>query len=550
MLSSGGRRMANSETADVHCHTPEAIRHVLQLDKRGKIQKAAPQVVSELGTPVPEVPHAVSVCMPKWRDNVDYEEGERRVHDKLFGGYPRFCFHPHVVEFFADCRQRFAREGEACVAFPSLATAEQCVAFMHTQRERAGGEPLTITVHDYHAFDIRVVTFPQEAAPLAKSFWQHSGELVSSRMAQAALRLHREMTAEEESLEFIEQHYGRHLATQHAEGAKHLVRERIADLYNEDVDDVYVFPCGMSAIYNAHRILLKAHPERKSVMFGFPYLDTLKILQKFGPGCHFLGHGNESAIAELESILEKEKILAVFCEFPSNPLLKSPDLRRLSEIGRKHGFPLVVDDTIGSYCTLVNEIADITATSLTKIFSGDSNVMGGSLVLARKGAFYEQLKKQMDEEYEDNWWYEDAVVMERNSRDVIKRSQTIAKNTERLCEALVAHPKIGQLHYPEYVDREKYDAFMRPGGGYGCLFSIVLKDEARAPDFFDALEVSKGPSLGTNFTLSCPYTILAHYTELDFAATYGISRYLVRVSVGMENVKDLIAVFNAALEQA
>jgi cystathionine gamma-synthase len=54
--------------------------------------------------------------------------------------------------------------------------------------------------------------------------------------------------------------------------------------------------------------------------------------------------------------------------------------------------------------------------------------------------------------------------------------------------------------------------------------------------FFDALNVFKGPSLGTNFTLACPYTLLAHYTELDWAEGFGVDRRLVRVSVGLEHV--------------
>ena len=55
--------------------------------------------------------------------------------------------------------------------------------------------------------------------------------------------------------------------------------------------------------------------------------------------------------------------------------------------------------------------------------------------------------------------------------------------------------------------------------------------------FYDALQLAKGPSLGTNFTLCCPYTLLAHFTELPWAADYGVSSRLIRVSVGLENAK-------------
>jgi len=74
---------------------------------------------------------------------------------------------------------------------------------------------------------------------------------------------------------------------------------------------------------------------------------------------------------------------------------------------------------------------------------------------------------------------------------------------------------------------------------------LVLKDaEARSPAFYDRLKVSKGPSLGTNFTLACPYTLLAHYDELEWAESCGVDRYLIRVSAGLEPVDDLIQRFD------
>ena len=64
-----------------------------------------------------------------------------------------------------------------------------------------------------------------------------------------------------------------------------------------------------------------------------------------------------------------------------------------------------------------------------------------------------------------------------------------------------------------------------------CLWLFVWQR------FFDALAVAKGPSLGTNFTLACPYTLLAHYLETEWAETFGVEKELVRVSVGLENIE-------------
>lgn len=112
---------------------------------------------------------------------------------------------------------------------------------------------------------------------------------------------------------------------------------------------------------------------------SFPYTDTLKILQKFGPGCYFFGLGEDKDIDDLETKLkEGERILALFCEVPSNPLLKTPDLKRLRQLADDYDFLIVVDETIGNFCNVsVLPYADMVVSSLTKIFSGDCNVMGG-----------------------------------------------------------------------------------------------------------------------------------------------------------------------------
>lgn len=112
---------------------------------------------------------------------------------------------------------------------------------------------------------------------------------------------------------------------------------------------------------------------------SFPYIDTLKILENWGPGCKFYGHASTAELDELEHRLESgEKFLALFCEFPGNPLLKTPDLVRIRRLADKYDFAVVVDETIGNFLNVnVLPAADIVVSSLTKIFSGDGNVMGG-----------------------------------------------------------------------------------------------------------------------------------------------------------------------------
>lgn len=191
-----------------------------------------------------------------------------------------------------------------------------------------------------------------------------------------------------------------------------------------------------------------------------------------------------------------------------------------------------------------------------------------SLVLNPKSIYYKQLKDALKHDYEDLVWSEDAVFLERNSRTFKERSKIINQNAEALCDFLVSHEKgkgriiyiaclltfsasaVQKVFYPKYVCREYYDAVKHKteDAGYGGLFSVLLKDEKSAAQFFDNLKCAKGPSLGTNFTLACPYTILAHYTELDWANEYGVSRFLVRVSVGLEDREKLLSMFKEALD--
>jgi cystathionine gamma-synthase len=309
----------------------------------------------------------------------------------------------------------------------------------------------------------------------------------------------------------------------------------------------------MSAIFNSHRALLGARGSMKSINFGFPYVDTLKILEKFGPGVVFYGHASESDLDDLEKRLEGgERFLALFCEFPGNPLLTCPNLVRIRQLADKYDFAVVLDETIGTFANInVLPFADIVASSLTKIFSGDCNVMGGSAIFNPNGRYYAALKAWTRTEYEDTYWPEDVMFMERNSRDFVSRIDRINDNAEAICDVLRASPLVKDVFYPKYNEsRANYEACKLPNGGYGGLISVVLRQPEQAIAFFDAADTAKGPSLGTNFTLTSPYVLLAHYQELDWAEQYGVDRNLVRISVGLEETEHIVNVFKAALKAA
>lgn len=262
--------------------------------------------------------------------------------------------------------------------------------------------------------------------------------------------------------QFIEERFGRNLSPLLANQAKLAVRRRIAGVLTADSelsealaanstegrvagiseDDVFLYPTGMSSIFNTHQTLMAARGAMESICFGFPYIDSLKILQKWGPGCLFYGHGSSEDLDDLECRLKNgERFLALFTEAPGNPLLKTPDLVRIRSLADEYDFAVVVDETVGNFLNLnVLRYADIVVSSLTKIFSGDSNVMGGSAVVNPHGRFHQSLKEAFAREFEDIFWAEDAIVLERNSRDFISRIEKINSTSEAITAMLKDSP--------------------------------------------------------------------------------------------------------------
>jgi cystathionine gamma-synthase len=184
--------------------------------------------------------------------------------------------------------------------------------------------------------------------------------------------------------------------------------------------------------------------------------------------------------------------------------------------------------------------------------------------------FYDRLKEVLSTDFEDLYYPEDAVYMERNSRDFRGRIKQVNDNAYDITEYLYSRsiedtslPEsdpsastrvIKKVYYPRWCTPEIYNQAKRTPtlgkGGFGGLFSITFTSLAASQAFFDTIACAKGPSLGTSFTLASPYTLLAHYGELDWAAQYGVDSGLVRISVGQENSVSLRQWFEEAVAAA
>ncbi len=478
-----------------------------------------------LGLPLPASPHAVSVSLPCWQQVIGYEEGDAAIVGRLQAGYPRFFLPLVNAELHATLAGRHGQPGESCLAFPTQAAAERCASFVLQRHEVAGVRCVPLAGATAWA-----VFFPTAHLPTARLYWRFSGETLSSRQAASIL-----------AARTVDPGPG-HAATR-------TLRARLAHLAGVAAGDVWLFPSGMAAVFAVHRMLLAQWPQRASVQLDFPYVDVLKVQEQFGPGVHFYPVVTEEALTSLAARAAAQTLSGVFCEAPSNPLLSCVPLARLSASLRPHGVPLVIDDTVA---TVVNvdalKYADVVTTSLTKSCSGAGDVLAGAVTLNPRSPHSAAFRAflEADPMAQQGLWPEDAVVLEKNSRDFPKRARRASQNAAALVAFLRAHPAVERVYYPQ-LDAEGLQEILRPQGGCGCLLSFTLKDPGTAPAVYDALRVCKGPSLGTDFTLCCPYTLLAHYTELPWAASCGVPAHLLRVSTGLEETAELVARFQAAL---
>lgn len=486
----------------------------------------------DLGHAIPDSDHAVSMCLPLWAHAIGYEEGDPAIIETFECGYPRFVVHPIVAELFLAAQEEFSKKGESALVFPSLAAAWRCADYV---KRRTG---LSCRLESYGWGNLTVVLLDESAYEIAWKCWQHGGEIVSSRLAESALS----DAPLDTSL------------AEEGEKAREVLRERIASFHDQsEADDVYLFSSGMAAIFAVHRVLTKWRPEVPTVQIEFPYLDSFKVQEQFGAGVVDLTITNDGGVKELRDWFDGGgRAAAVYTELPSNPLLRTADLLGIASLLKANEVPLVVDDTIAT-CVNVDALryADAITTSLTKVFSGAGDVAAGSVVLNRSSPFYALLKEELPfEESASPLFERDAITLEINSRHFRERVEATNENALELVEWLQERPEVKSLWHPSTVCRDFYDALRREEGGYGALISIELHGgEVAAASFYDALEISKGPSLGTNFSLACPYTLLAHYKELEWAAERGAPRNLLRIWVGLEDPEDLIARFERALDQ-
>ena len=238
----------------------------------------------------------------------------------------------------------------------------------------------------------------------------------------------------------------------------------------------------------------------------------------------------------------------------SNPLLKVCDIDACAEIAHACGARLLVDNTFASpyLCQPLQHGADIVVHSATKFLGGHADAMGG-IAISRDEADSMALIGVMK--------LVGGVLSPWEAHEILRGIKTLAVRMDRHCENAAAlaehlrdHPRVGRVYFPGFATAEQQNVAKRilRESRPGALVSIELKDNSReaAFRFMDALKLCvRSTSLGDVFT-SVLHPPTASHRDLSPARRQqlGISDGLVRISVGIESIKDIIADIEQALE--
>jgi cystathionine gamma-synthase len=475
----------------------------------------------DLGLPLPDSPHACSVCLPTWQSILDYEEGREKVLRRMRTGYPRFFKHPVVERLFAAAKAEVAAENEEVIVLPTRAAVQRAHRWVERRAETA------VRITSFHGLQVLVV--PTKAKPDADAYWRFAGEVVSSRQAQ----------------DFLDGNL--------REGSKsHLLSRALSKFTGAAPEDTFIFTSGMAAVTAVLRALPGLLEGKKTLQLEFPYVDSLKVQELFGPGVVYLNQAVGESFDEALRRIRQSEFAGVFTEVPSNPLLRTVDLKRVAEACAESRTPLIIDDSAaGPLNVHALRFADVVTGSLTKWVSGAGDVMAGMAAVRADSPVANAMRESLGADSTDcaPLYVGDAEILLSNLKGYPQRMEMVNSNGFALAAWLHEHPAVAEVWHPSLTCREHYEAIMRTGGGYGGLLSFTLKSPKKTPKVYDALRVNKGPSFGTWFTLTCPYTLLAHYQELEWAEACGVSPHLLRVSCGTEPIETLIAAFEEALAQ-
>ncbi len=317
----------------------------------------------------------------------------------------------------------------------------------------------------------------------------------------------------------------------------------------EKCPDCVITTTGMAALTMIFLMYLKAGDNLITFhdVYGANYKVGL-ILEKFGVEVTWLDAAEPEKVAE--SI--KKNTRMIFCETPSNPLVKVVDIEYLRRQADRVGAILVVDNTFATpYHQLPLELgADLIVHSATKGLGGHNDLMAGAIACSTK-QYYDEL-----------WFTRQAIgttldafsasLLERGLKTFEIRAAKMSENAMAIAEFLADHPKITRICYPGLPDDPGYKIAcrqMKKGFG-GVLAFDVGKTQDEAKKFVEKLNVIyHAVSLGCTETLVClPVLTTMLYLPVERRTIFGVRPNTVRLSAGIGDTNELIEDLKQALE--
>ncbi len=310
----------------------------------------------------------------------------------------------------------------------------------------------------------------------------------------------------------------------------------------------YAFASGMAAI-SAIASMLKAgdHVIVTDNTYGGTYRLFERVLSRYQLAFTYVDTSRPELIEQ--AIRPETRML--FVETPTNPVMRLTDLKCAGEIARAHNVRFVVDNTFASP---VNQRpiafgADMVMHSTTKYLNGHSDSVGG-IVVATRDEDLEWLKFVQNSAGAILSPFDSWLVLRGTKTLVIRMAQHNA-NGMALAEYLAAHPKVKKVHYPGLPQHPHHDVARRQMSGFGGMLSFELASLDQARTLVNSVKLmALAESLGGVETLIChPATMTHASVPAERRAQIGITDSMVRISVGIEDINDLKADIEQALNK-
>ncbi|EGL15526.1 MULTISPECIES: aminotransferase class I/II-fold pyridoxal phosphate-dependent enzyme [unclassified Paenibacillus] len=308
----------------------------------------------------------------------------------------------------------------------------------------------------------------------------------------------------------------------------------------------FAFASGMAAISSAFFLLSSGdHVICTEDVYGGTYRLLTAILTRMNIETTFV----DMTDPEKVKAALKPNTKAVFLETPSNPTLKITDIAVICAWAKENGLLTMLDNSFMTpyYQRPIEQGVDIVLHSATKFLSGHSDVLAGLAVVANESLG--RRMKQIQNGLGNVLGPQDSWLLMRGMKTLKVRMEGSEQNARRLAEWLDSHPAVGAVYYPGLPDHPGREIHEKQSSGYGAVVSFDVNGGERARKLLSEVKIPLvAVSLGAvESILSYPAMMSHAAMSREVRLERGITDGLVRYSVGLEDIDDIIADLDAAL---